>query len=77
MFAHDQEHFITFNDECNSRNFVEDAGGETNCDWDPGDMADEKSFNPDYRRALDATGNRFRIEESTIFEVLVKATAMF
>lgn len=76
-FGHQQEHFLTFNDECNSANFVEDASGNTNCDWEPGDMLDEKSFNPDYRRALDAVGNRFRIEESTIFELTVKATAMF
>ncbi len=76
-FHHQQEHFLTFNDECNSANFVEDGPGSTNCDWEPGDMGDEKSFNPDYRRAIDAVGNRFRIEESTMFDVFVRATAMF
>jgi hypothetical protein len=75
-FSHKQEHFLTFTDECNSANFVE-TGSDNNCGWEPGGMGDEESFNPDYRRAVDAVGNRFRIEESTIFEVFVKATTMF
>lgn len=79
MFAHDQEHFITFTDECNPANFddVGMADGTSNCEFDPGDMEDEDSFNPDFRRAIDALGNRFRLEESTIFEFFVLATAMF
>ncbi len=78
-FAHDQEHFLNFTDECNASNFglSDPTSGDTNCDWDPGDQADERSFNPDYRRGLDGVGNRFRIEESTIFTVNVLATAMF
>jgi hypothetical protein len=78
-FSHIQEHFLTFADECNASNFetIDADSGDTNCDWDPGDQLDEKSFNPDYRRGLDAIGTRFRIEESTIFDVIVNATVMF
>jgi hypothetical protein len=81
QFSHDTEHFLSFTDECNPANF-DDTGmvdGTSNCEWDTasGTQEDEDSYNPDFRRAIDSLGNRFRIEESTIFTVLVNATAMF
>ncbi|MBW2260799.1 MAG: hypothetical protein JRG91_02415 [Deltaproteobacteria bacterium] len=81
MFAHDQEHFLTFTDECNPANFdaVGMLDGTSNCEWDAatGTQEDEDSYNPDFRRAIDSLGNRFRVEESTIFEFFIMATAMF
>ena len=63
-FAHDQEHYITFTDECNS----EVSGGCQN--FGP-------QYNPMTREAIDAPGNRFRVQETTVFDVFAGVTAMF
>ncbi|MBI5485875.1 MAG: hypothetical protein HY905_00940 [Deltaproteobacteria bacterium] len=65
-FAHDQEHYITFTDECNS-----EAGGT--CGGTPG----SGQYNPMTREAIDAPGNRFRVQETTVFDVSAAVTAMF
>ena len=64
--AHDQEHFITFTDQCNPR--VSD---------DPADCVYGNALNPDWRPELDDPGHRFRAEETTIFTVYTYVTVMF
>jgi hypothetical protein len=63
-FAHDQEHYITFTDECNS-----EVDGQCQ-NFGP-------QYNPMTREAIDAPGNRFRVQETTIFDVFAGVTAMF
>ncbi|MBI5502284.1 MAG: hypothetical protein HY907_18720 [Deltaproteobacteria bacterium] len=67
-FAHDQEHYITFTDECNS-----EAPGT--CGGVPG--GGHEQYNPMTREAIDAPGNRFRVQETTVFDVFAAVTAMF
>ncbi len=63
-FAHDQEHYITFTDECNS-------------EPDGGCGIGQPQYNPMTREVIDAPGNRFRVQETTIFDVFASVTAMF
>ncbi|NMC69018.1 MAG: hypothetical protein GYA57_03000 [Myxococcales bacterium] len=63
-FAHDQEHYITFTDECNS-----EVDGTCTIGGAP--------YNPMTREVIDAPGNRFRVQETTIFDVFASVTAMF
>lgn len=66
-FGHDTEHSVTFTDECNA--------GEMNGPQDCQIGGD--AYNPMTREVIDAPGNRFRVQETTIFDVFAGLTAMF
>jgi hypothetical protein len=63
-FSHDQEHYITFTDECNS-----EVDGTCQVGQPP--------YNPMTREVIDTPGNRFRVQETTVFDVFATVTAMF
>lgn len=66
-FGHDTEHYVTFTDECNA--------GQVD---QPGDcQVSGDAYNPMTREVIDAPGNRFRVMETTIFDVFLSVTAMF
>jgi hypothetical protein len=79
-FAHDQEHFITYTDECNSE--VTGSCIDYNDNGTPGDPSDDRyvfgdQYNPMTRDVIDAPGNRFRAQETTVFDVFLSVVAMF
>jgi hypothetical protein len=64
-FSHEQQHFITFGD----------AGKSGNAGYI--EQRDETQVNPMYRPYIDATGRRFRVGETTIFDFFLSAMGMF
>ena len=72
--GHEQDHYVTFGD-----------AGRALCDPEspgPGcggilDLDDPKQVNPLYRPLIDAPGRRFRVSETTIFDVFFSAKARF
>ena len=65
-FGHEQSHYITFGDA--GKNIDDDAGIQ------PTNLGE---INPMYRPYIDGTGRRFRVADSTIFDVFVNIQARF
>jgi hypothetical protein len=65
-FSHEQQHVITFGDAGKSGNVV----GKL-------DVKDETQVNPMYRPMIDLTGRRFRVSETTVFDIFLSAQGQF
>ncbi len=75
--AHDQEHFITFSDQCRLP-----RGGETGSATGPDNRYDclnnpDTIFVEEWRPQIDRVGRRFRAEETTIFQAFVNVNVQF
>jgi hypothetical protein len=73
--AHDQEHFVTFSDQCRIP-----RGGEGGT-WDGPDSWDctnhDTIFVDEWRPQIDSVGRRFRAEETTIFQAFADINIQF
>ena len=70
--AYDQEHFITFTDECRAPRTNESADGSGPCGPPVSGI-----FVPEHRDQIDDLGRRIRAEETTIFDTFFMVFVQF
>ena len=78
-----QGHFLTFDQACNP-DFDNDLAASGPCrTGSPGDSSNESTFaasgipNPNYRRAVNDPGHRFKVDDASAFDLWISATVMF
>jgi len=75
VLAHDQEHFVTFNDQCRVPRGGESGSWDGPNDWDC--MNHNTIFVDEWRPQIDSIGRRFRAEETTIFHAFTNVNIQF
>lgn len=75
VLGHDQEHFVTFSDQCRVPRGGESGSWDGPNDWDC--MNTNTIFVEEWRPQIDSIGRRFRAEETTIFHAFANVNVQF